>query len=114
MPSLSTAPNCVQKVAYFSGSSCARSLSSFSTFLTALDRMLSTTRLPCSSSRETFSGRSPESMTPRTNRRYAGISWPVSSMMKTRRTCSRTPRRDSGIHRSNGARDGMNSSSVYS
>ena len=76
--------------------------------------MWSTTRLPCSSSRETFSGRSLESMTPRTNRRYIGMSWPVSSMMNTRRTCSLTPRRDSVTHRSNGARDGMYSSSVYS
>ena len=61
-----------------------------------------------------FSGRSLESMTPRMKRRYFGISWPVSSMMKTRWTCSLTPCRDCGIHRSYGARDGMNSSSVYS
>ena len=36
--------------------------------------------------RETFSGRSPESMTPRTNRRYIGSSSSASSMMNTRRT----------------------------
>ena len=69
MPSLSTAPNCAQNVAYFSGSFAARSASSFSTFLTALERMWLTARLPWSSSRDTFSGRSLESMTPRTNRR---------------------------------------------
>ena len=84
-PSLRTAPNSFQKVAYFSGSFSAMSASSRSTFLVALDRMLSTTRLPCSSSRETLSGRSLESMTPRTNRRYCGISWPESSSTKTRR-----------------------------
>ena len=76
--------------------------------------MLSTTRLPCSSSRETFSGRSAESITPRTNRRYCGISWPESSRMKTRLMCSLTPRLTCGMYRSKGAREGMNSSSVYS
>ena len=54
-------------------------------------------------------------MMPRMNRRYCGISWPFpSSRMNTRRTCSLTPRPESGIHRSKGAAPGMNSSSVYS
>ena len=113
-PSLRTAPNSFQNAAYFSGSDSAMSASSRSTFLVALARMLSTTRLPCSSSRETFSGKSAESITPRTNRRYCGISWPESSSTKTRLMCSLMPRPACGIHRSKGARDGMNSSSVYS
>ena len=37
-------------------------------------------------SRETLSGRSAESITPRTKRRYAGINCSASSMMNTRRT----------------------------
>ena len=40
----------------------------------------------CRISRETLSGRSFESMTPRTKRRYAGIRCSASSMMNTRRT----------------------------
>ncbi len=111
---MSTAPNWDQNVAYLSGSFAAMSASSFSTRLTALERMWLTARLPCSSSRDTFSGRSLESITPRTNRRYAGISWPLSAMMKTRWTCSFTPCADSGIHRSNGALPGMKSNRVYS
>ena len=114
MPSLRMVPNSFQNVAYFSGSLSASSASSFSTFFTALERMWSTTRLPCSSSLEMLSGRSLESITPRTNRRYCGISWPLSSSTKTRLMCSLTPRPGCGIHMSYGAREGMNSSSVYS
>ena len=69
MPSFRTAPNSLVNVAYLSGSFSARSFSSCSTFLTALERIRSTTRLPCSSSRDTLSGRSEESITPRMNRR---------------------------------------------
>ena len=93
-------PNSRQNVAYFSGSFSAVSASSFSTRLTAVVLIWSTARLPCSSSLDTFSGRSAESITPRTKRREAGMSWPLSSMMKTRRTCSLTPRRASGIQMS--------------
>jgi len=69
MPSLRVMPNSFQNVAYFSGSLSASSARRRSTFFTALVRMLSTARLPCKISRDTFSGRSEESMTPRTNRR---------------------------------------------
>ena len=76
MPSLRVMPNSFQNVAYFSGSFSASSASRRSTFFTALTRMLSTARLPCRISREMFSGRSDESMTPRMNRRYFGRIWP--------------------------------------
>ena len=98
----------------FSGSFSASSARSRRTFFTAFTRMWSTTRLPWRSSLEMFSGRSAESITPRTNRRYCGISWPLSSSTNTRRMCSLTPRPGCGIHMSYGARDGTNSSSVYS
>ncbi|MCY1533443.1 hypothetical protein D9M68_687680 [compost metagenome] len=49
-------------------------------------RIAFTSRLSCSSSRLTLSGRSAESTTPLTQRRYEGISASASSMMKTRRT----------------------------
>jgi hypothetical protein len=48
--------------------------------------MAFTSRLSCSSSRLTFSGRSALSITPLTKRRYTGISASASSMMKTRLT----------------------------
>ncbi len=60
----------------------------------------------CSSSRETFSGRSLESTTPLTNRRYSGRNCSASSMMNTRRTYSFSPRAASRCHRSKGARAG--------
>ena len=65
-----------------------------STRLTDAARIVSTSRDCCRISRETLSGRSLESMTPRTKRRYAGISCSASSMMKTRRTYSLMPCRD--------------------
>ena len=114
MPSFRTAPNSFQSVAYLSGSFSEVSLSCCRTFLTALERIRSTTRLPCRSSRDTLSGRSAESITPRMKRRYLGISWPESSMMKIRLTCSLTPRDQSRTHRSYGACEPMYSSSVYS
>ncbi|MNL60734.1 hypothetical protein D3C87_1845730 [compost metagenome] len=66
-------------------------------------RMARTSRLSCRISRDTFSGRSAESITPRTKRRYDGSSWSASSMMKTRFTYSFTPWRPSRSHMSMGA-----------
>ena len=66
-----------------------------------------TSRLSCSSSRLTLSGRSALSITPLTNLRYTGISASASSMMNTRLTYSFTPPRLSRFQRSNGALAGM-------
>ena len=76
--------------------------------------MALTSRLSCSNSRLTFSGRSAESITPLTKRRYTGISASASSMMNTRFTYSLTPPRLSRFHRSKGALAGTYSSCVYS
>src|SRR6185312_7200575 len=65
-------------------------------------------------SRDTLSDRSWASTTPLTKRRYSGMSSSQSSMMKTRLTYSCTPRLRPRMNRSNGARDGMNSSAWYS
>ena len=71
-------------------------------------------RFCCSSSLETFSGRSDESTTPLTKRRYSGRNCSASSMMKTRCTYSLRPRGASRFHRSNGAVAGMYRRLVYS
>jgi hypothetical protein len=57
-----------------------------STRLAEPSRMARTSRDSCRISRETFSGRSAESITPLTKRRYTGISCSASSMMNTRLT----------------------------
>src|SRR5256885_1999931 len=84
MPSFRTAPNSFQKVAYFCGSSFARRASRSSTRLARPPRMASTSGSCCRSSREMFSGRSLQSTTPLTNRRYSGRNCSASSMMNTR------------------------------
>ena len=91
MPSLNTRPNSFQNVANFSAWFAARSSSRLSTRLTAAVRMVWTSRDCCRISRETLSGRSLESITPLTKRRYAGINCSASSMMKTRRTYNLMP-----------------------
>ncbi len=68
----------------------------------------------CRISRETFSGRSLESTTPFTNRRYGGRNCSASSMMNTRRTYSFSPRVASRWNRSKGALAGRYSRLVYS
>ena len=55
--------------------------------------MLVSSRFCCSSSRLTFSGRSSESITPRTKRSQVGSSSLSSSVMNTRLTYSFTPGR---------------------
>ena len=72
-PSLSTRPKVVQNVAYFSGSFAAEVVEQAEDALDGRRLMFWTSRDCCRISRETFSGRSLESMMPRTNRRYAGI-----------------------------------------
>ena len=67
------------------GMIAARSSSSVRTRFTDAARMVCTSRDCCRISRETLSGRSFESMMPRTKRRYIGISCSASSMMNTRR-----------------------------
>jgi len=79
-------PNSFQKPAYFSFWFSARSSSIDSTRLVEPSRMAFTSRLSCSSSRDTLSGRSELSITPFTKRRYEGISDCASSMMNTRFT----------------------------
>jgi len=81
-----TRPNSFQKVANFSGWCAARSSTRLSTRLIEADRIVCTSRDSWRISRDTFSGRSFESMMPRTKRRYGGINCSASSMMKTRRT----------------------------
>ncbi|CPL04691.1 Uncharacterised protein [Bordetella pertussis] len=90
------------------------SSSSDSTRLAEPSRIARTSRLSCRISRDTFSGKSAESITPRTKRRYDGSNCSASSMMNTRFTYSFTPRRASRSHRSNGACLGTYSSCVYS
>ena len=85
-----------------------------STRLVQPSRMALTARLSCSSSRETFSGKSLESTTPLTNRKYTGINACASSMMKTRLTYSFTPAALSRLNMSIGALLGMYSNCVYS
>ena len=86
VPSFSTGPNSFQNAAYFSGSSLAsRARRSSARFVSAA-RIASTSASFCSSSRETLSGRSFESSTPRMKRRYIGRNCSASSMMNTRRT----------------------------
>src|SRR5450830_841345 len=118
MPSFSTWPNSVQKPAYLSFCACAsllaNSSSRLSTRLVEPSRIALTSRDSCRISRETFSGRSAESITPLTKRRYTGISCSASSMMNTRLTYSLIPPRLLRSHMSNGARVGMYSSWVYS
>ena len=86
MPSLSTRPNSCQNVAYFSGWFGGQVLEHAEHAPDRCRGIVWTSRDCCRISRETLSGRSFESMTPRTNRRYAGISFSASSMMNTRRT----------------------------
>ena len=86
MPSFSTAPNSVQNVRYFSASPSFISLSAPSTRRTRCLRMAWIWRSCWRISRETFSERSSEATTPRTNRSAGGNSSLQSSMMNTRLT----------------------------
>ncbi len=85
-PSFSTRPNSFQTLVYLSLSFSAMSSSRPSTRFTLPALMVSTTFDSCRISRDTLSGRSLESITPRMKRRYPGIRCSASSMMKTRRT----------------------------
>jgi hypothetical protein len=69
MPSLNTRPNSFQNVANFSLLLSARSSTIDSTRLTEPARIASMSFDSCRISRDTFNGRSLESMTPRTKRR---------------------------------------------
>ncbi len=69
---------------YFTGSLVAMVFSSERIFLTLAVLMLVSTLFCCRIARETLSGRSSESMMPRTKRKYCGSRPLESSMMKTR------------------------------
>src|SRR5665213_3444730 len=91
-PSLSARPNSRQNCGYFSGSSLASLASSSSARRVSALRMASTSWSCCSNSRDTFNGRSFESMTPLKKRRYNGRNCSASSMMNTRRPYNLRPR----------------------
>jgi hypothetical protein len=91
MPSFSTTPKVFQNSAYSSGLFAARSSSRSSERLTSADLIFSTVRLFCSSSRDTLSGRSAVSTSPRMKRSHGGSSSAALSMMNTRLTYSCTP-----------------------
>ena len=85
IPSFTTRPNSFQNVANFSGSSVRMARMVSMIFLVAARRITWIWRFCCRISREMFRDRSSESTTPRTKRRYSGISSLQSCMMKTRR-----------------------------
>ena len=85
-PSLRARPNCFQSSRYLSFSFFCNSSRESRIFLVSHFRICTMWRSSCRRWRETFSGRSAESTTPRMKRRYEGSNSSQCSMIRTRRT----------------------------
>ena len=112
-PSFNTAPKESQNVAYSSGDFSAFLPSSVKIRLIKAFRILPRAGLSCNISRLILSGKSSESTTPFTKRKYAGNRPSQLSVMKIFLTYNLTLDLRSGLNKSNGGLDGIYNKLVY-